>query len=709
MNIFEQIRNWLGLPSKLSPQNPNTSETFRLISAGQRAKNMEDYELALNFFDQAIAMIQQDDPVGIIPGIQLFKAETLIEQGALDTAETLLLDLHRNSLKDSTPTNRSYILTALGRVTHAKGDNEVALAYYEQAQTSAQKSNMAGAEGRALGFMAALYLAQNNASYATHLLEQAVHKINLDGDMEYNSLFIGYLGQAKIDSGHEAEGEGFLYKAVIFAEVMQNHRMERHWRLFLGNRMMKKSQFDEAYKQFKHALPLFKNYPDKALHIRTLISLTRASLHFRNVGESLNYAQTALALNEGDPELLPEIQGITGVVLHAKGDHTEAIQHLEAALEHLRTAEIVRNLAAAQHAIHADEQAEKHYREALDLAAAEGDTAQKARTHVRLGLFYSERYKMQAAIDEWQAALQLYQQRHNHAQVASLYCDIGNARKYLGQGARAIKAYEAALMALNAVEDIHVRGVVLSNAANAYTYQGDVESAEAFFNESIAIATRTEDRIAEAVRRGNYGWLLMMTGREQQAVNVLENALRISKEEKLIHQSAVQTTNLGLAHQQLGNWSAAITYHERALDIIQAVKSVHWVSIIRINLANALTGQGQAEQAQPYLREALATGRQYQDLEVIAQALIGQSRAALAQGDIASAVTPLDEALPLTRKADMRHQLAEALLISSQLKAAQADLPAANAHWEEALQLFTILRMTKASQPPTWLTTHDNA
>lgn len=708
MNVFERILSWFDGSAKPNPQQPHNDEAARLIGAGHRAKNIEEYAQALTFFDQALALFDEGD-IAYQVSTRIFKAEVFLEQGDLDTAEALLNELHSQTIKDGNLVNLSYILIMMGRVARARGDNEIALAYYEQAQANAQKFNQVGAEGRTLGFMGAIYLDQNNASYAEHLLRQGLYKINSEGDLEYNSLFLGYTGLANIANGREIEGERSLILAVTFAEVMQNHRLERRWRLVVGNRMMKKLQFDEAYKHFKHALPLFKNCPDKSLHIRTLISLTRASLHFRNVGESLNYAQTALTLNDGDPVLLPEIQGITGVVLHTKGDHIAAIEHLEAALQHIRTAEIVRNLAAAQHAIRDDEAAEKHYREALTLAAAEGDTLQHARTHVRLGLFYSERYKMQAAIDEWQAALQLYQQLRHHAQVASLYCDIGNARKYLGQGPRAIKEYEAALMALNSVDDIHVRGVVLSNAAIVYTHQGDVESAEAFFNESIAIATRTEDRTAEAVRRGNYGWLLLMTGREQQAVNVLENALRISNEEKLIHQSAVQTTNLGLAHQQLGNWSAALTYHQRALEIIQTVESVHWISIIRINLANALIGQGQADSALPYLSQALETGRRHQDLDVIAQALIGQSRTALALNDPAGAVPPLDEALPLIRKADMRHQLADALMVSSQLKAAQGDLATAKAHWEEALHLFTILRMTKASQSPTWLTTHDNA
>src|SRR5690606_12888831 len=135
-----------------------------------------------------------------------------------------------------------------------------------------------------------------------------------------------------------------------------------------------------------------------------------------------------------------------------------------------------------------------------------------------------------------------------YAQAARLYCDIGGARRFLGQGRRAMKEYEQALMMLSSVDDWATRGVVISNAAIAYADLGDTESAEAFFDEAIEIANRLEDHAAEATRRGNYGWFLLSTGRPQRAIVTLEQALRLSEQEGLQLQIAIQTDNLGLAY-----------------------------------------------------------------------------------------------------------------------------------------------------------------
>ncbi|MFN8448689.1 MAG: hypothetical protein U0521_08900 [Anaerolineae bacterium] len=93
-----------------------------------------------------------------------------------------------------------------------------------------------------------------------------------------------------------------------------------------------------------------------------------------------------------------------------------------------------------------------------------------------------------------------------------------------------MKDYEQALMVLNSLDgaDQETRGLVLSNAANAYAEQGDVESADAFFTEAITIAEHLGDPVAESTRNGNYGWFLLLVGRPRRAMTTLERALSIS-------------------------------------------------------------------------------------------------------------------------------------------------------------------------------------
>jgi tetratricopeptide (TPR) repeat protein len=310
---------------------------------------------------------------------------------------------------------------------------------------------------------------------------------------------------------------------------------------------------------------------------------------------------------------------------------------------------------------------------------------------------------MQNAIEHWKAALTIYEGEHYYAQAARLYCDIGGARRFLGQGKRALKEYEQALMMLSSVNDWATRGVVVSNAAIAYSDLGDTESAEAFFNEAIEIANRLEDYAAEATRRGNYGWFLLSTGRPQRAIVTLEQALRLSEQQGLVLQIAIQTDNIGLAYDAMGEHNRASAYHQSALERITHLSSPHWQGMMQINQAGSLMQLGQEDEARSLLQQALATGRQETDVHVIARALIGLARLVLANAEFQQCADYLQEAIQLARRADMRRQLAEALQIHSEQQAALNETERSLSLWDEAQKLYDILQMPQANLEPDWL------
>src|SRR5690606_21961924 len=229
--------------------------------------------------------------------------------------------------------------------------------------------------------------------------------------------------------------------------------------------------------------------------------------------------------------------------------------------------EIMRNLANARSGTGDSESALTIYQRVLEIT--KDMPLEKAQSHLEVGLLDEQRRDMQNAIEAWKAAPAIYEGEDYYAQVARLYCHIGGARRFLGPGKRAMKEYEQALMMLSSINDWATRGVVVSNAAIAYADLGDSESAEAFFNESIEIANRLQDRAAEATRRGNYGWFLLSTGRLQRAIITVEQALRISKTEDLKLQVAIQTDNLGLAHDMLNEHEKALAYHREAQELIR--------------------------------------------------------------------------------------------------------------------------------------------
>ena len=252
-------------------------------------------------------------------------------------------------------------------------------------------------------------------------------------------------------------------------------------------------------------------------------------------------------------------------------------------------------------------------------------------------------------------------------------------------------------------EDWETRGLVLANAATAYADQGDMDSADSFFNESIAIARRMTNEVAEATRRGNYGWFLLATGRNEQALSMLEYALRLSKSLGLALQTAVQTDNMGLTYDNMGNYEKGLALHKEAAALIEPLNRPHWQSIINLNRANSLTGLHHSDEANGIYQAALTQGRDLNDVELIIRALTGLAQVALRLEKPADGSAWLEEAVTLARKADMRRLQAEALTIYSQQQAALKNEDQAGSLWRDAQKLFSILRAPQANIKPAWL------
>jgi tetratricopeptide (TPR) repeat protein len=419
--------------------------------------------------------------------------------------------------------------------------------------------------------------------------------------------------------------------------------------------------------------------------------------------QAVNAAQTL-----GDTHAEVAARGALGVALRAADRSEEALAHLQAALDAEdgeTQIEVLRSLAAAYTDTGEDDAAIALYGRAIQQAERFGAALELAQSRRDLGLVYLKRRELTKAIIEWSTALPIYEERKAHAQVARLCVDIGNARKLLGQGQRAMKDFEQALMTLNNVDeaDFETRGLVLSSAANAYAEQGDVESADAFYNESITLADRLGDRHAEATRFGNYGWFLLLVGRPRRALSMLERALRLSQALNLALHAAVQTDNIGLAHDGLGDFASAQEHHEKALDLIEPLNEPRWQAVFRVNLALTLLSLERADAPEPLLTAALEVGRQLDDSEIIIRALTGLASVQIKRRQPGAAESALEEALRMARRMELRRLLAEALAIRSQQLTLLGKHTDATAAWTEAQRLFALLHMPQAKQPPLWL------
>ncbi len=712
MKYLDPITKWLGLAPTVNPQVQAMREA---LDAGRQAKLAEDYDTALAALTRGLDAARSLGDPAAVAVIALHQAEILIRLERWDDADQLLAGILRTARSGDQHVQVAYTLAVYGTLAQDQDNWQAARGYYEQSLNAARQAHSAGAEGRAMGHLADTYLHDANASYAVHLLRDALPLLNDSGDIELSSYFVGLLGQALLETGQEVEGRHLLDRALQLAEHIHYRYFERHWSLVLGNRAYFEARYDEAHKLYARTLELFKDGDHSAEYVEALSQMSRTALSMRDFAQALELAGKAVDISDDkSAETQAAAQSSMGMAYRATNRSTEAIPYLGRAvalyealnnprLDAVRL-ETLRNLAAA-HADIGDPGAQAIYERAI--AYAEKMRADLALAQLRRdqGLMYVMRGSLPEAIQSWTAALVIYEDKRLHAQAARLYTDMAGVRRTMGQTARSFKDYEKALMALNLIDsnDLETRGLVLSNAANAYADQGDVESADAFFNETIAIAEKLNDRTGEATRRGNYGWFLITVGRPRRAIATLEQALRTSQSLGANLQVAVQSDNLGLAYDSVSDYPVAIGYHRQAFDLIRTLGDTHWTAMIGANLAMTQISLGQTSEAQLLLDDAVGYGRGNNDAEVFVRAAIGLTRLALLRGQPASVDGLLAEALTFARKSDVRRLIAEVLATRSEQQAAQGQHAQAAASWAEALRLFNILRMPQGKQQPAWL------
>jgi tetratricopeptide (TPR) repeat protein len=705
MKFFERVGS-LFRSSDAAP-TPGIDPGLRAqFEEARRAKLAENFPLAHEKLDHALELIKRtvDHPAAV--EILLQRTDVFCRQG--NYAEALrALDGARSKAGEQ-KLLQAHVLLGRGRLAFAEGKLDEASVYYDQALALGRSVSAAGLEGRAQALRGELALRENNASYSLHLLREALPRLNNAGDGELSPLFVGLLGVATLQTGGTSDGVRLVERALKIAEQLGDVANQRRWALFLGERALHEARYAEARIYLRLASDRF---GDQKSH-EHLLTLYRLGFVLGVIGqreEALAVAEQAMRIAEGEaPASRALAQAALGAALRGSGRGDEAIPHLRAAAEDIdvrEKVEVVRLLANALAESGDLDAARTAFANAVTQADAHGTPLERAQARRDLGLLHFRAKAWHEALTAWSAALTLFEEENAHAQVARLLCDLGSARKTLGMQARALRDYEQALTVLNAVDsyDLDTRGLVYSNAAHAFAEQGgDSDSVDSFFTEAIALAEKVGDRAAESLRRNNYGYFLVQTGRPRRAIALLEQALRQSESLDMTLLMAIQRDNLGLAHAAAGEYPTALVYHRQALEMVQGLNEPHWQTSIAINLGRALLLMGDTDSASELLRNALADARADGAPELLARALLTCAQRDLADTP-ASAQSQIDEALQIARRADLRRWVAEALALRADAQAASGDGVAARATWAEAAELYTRLRMPQGKKQPAWM------
>lgn len=701
MDFLKRVGDWLGIaPPK---QKPDVAVITDLIDLGRKARYAENYSNALDIFEQSVALAKSKKDTRALAIAQLNVADTYIQLERYDEALLLLEELQADTEARQHFTPLAYTLCLIGYYHQLQGDWEQARETYEQALIIAQKANANGAIGRAKGHLAETYLREENATYAEHLLHDALPLLDDTNDIELISHFIGQYALTMLQLGREVDADRLLETALRRAQQLEFITQIRHWQRVLAERKLSKHDYKSAFEHYHEFLKLSPDpLPETEEYGLALSNLSEITRQLGQQKEALDYALQAeriLGQIESDSLSSHALTAI-GLAMRANSQYDNALDYFRQAIATNQANSndtLTIQLDIAETYVMAEQlnEAESAYLKLIDQLDESNQAELSARVHAGLATTYRQQQKLDGAIQHWMTAQTLYENQANHNQTARIICDIAHARYELGDGKRAMSDYERALMLLNSV-DKETRGIVMASVANAYADKGDVPTTEAFFAEAIDIARELSNPSAEAIRRNDYAVYLIDIGQPQRAVISLEHSLKLVSKHDNASYNATFRCNTGVAYRALTNYQKATSYHKEANELFDTSTPAHWVILNNLYLTDVYLDEGKLELASQTLPELDTT-----IIDVVIQHQLTSVRLSLLQGDIESAQSTIETTISQAQSGNRQRLLAKALVLQSEIYAKHDAKEKAVKTWESAESLLKLLQMPTPN--PNWL------
>lgn len=191
------------------------------------------------------------------------------------------------------------------------------------------------------------------------------------------------------------------------------------------------------------------------------------------------------------------------------------------------------------------EEAEAHFRHALELARRLDDVAAQARAFNNIGILEHLRIEPQAALASYQLALAAYQQAGNPRGLAETHHNMAISWRALGNTTRARDATDEAVRLARRVGDATLLGLTLCGRAEVHLETGDAAFADAEL-----------DRAAEAYERVRFSaglpeihrvraGVARSRGDLPAAVRLLQQAASLARAHAPLHTQAEVERDLG--------------------------------------------------------------------------------------------------------------------------------------------------------------------
>ncbi|MEC7985167.1 MAG: tetratricopeptide repeat protein [Myxococcota bacterium] len=298
------------------------------------------------------------------------------------------------------------------------------------------------------------------------------------------------------------------------------------------------------------------------------------------------------------------------------------------------------------------------------------DSLFQARLHLEYGLHHHQASKLDSAIEEYEAALSLYETFDYRKGEAETYNKLGKIALAQNKFEAALVHFRTACQLAGEIGYDSLRGGALGNMGVAYDSQGNSEEALLHYQQSVAIFRELRERRGEGIFLGNIGIIYESQGKSEEALVQYKRALKLSRLMEDRKSEGNILGNLGNVYQMMGRYEEALRHLQDGLTIMTEIGFKRGEGIIRCQIGELLLLLHRSGEAKTYLIDAIhiceeafpiCAGSAYGSLSLIYAEEENRSEAyqALQKGEPLVLVEPKYRATFLCRKATVFHRFRE--------------------------------------------------
>lgn len=253
------------------------------------------------------------------------------------------------------------------------------------------------------------------------------------------------------------------------------------------------------------------------------------------------------------------------------------------------------------------------------------------------------------AIVTLQQALARYQALADQPKIIKTLRNLGNAYFVMTDYQQAISYYQQSLDLARKTQDRKGAAAALGNLGVIAINLGHTDQAAAYYQQALTLYQQVNDRQGEGQTIGNLAEIAYNKGDYPGAIAAYQRAIAIARETKDRQLEANSLGSLGVIYYSLSDQAKSIDYSQQQLAIARSLNDRLSEAAALNNLGNNYYALGNYGQAIHFLEQRLAIAQQIQDRLGEAQSLGNLSNIYYDLGDYSRAIDDAFKGLAIAR------------------------------------------------------------